>query len=761
MTIDLSIEGKEYTVVADTGSFSSMVGIDKLKLISEEKISQIEPWIGIAKGYEDRKIEIQGFINLNIKVNNTNINTRWLVSKEANSEILMGNENLDLLQAKIDFKTGKVWLNGEQKDFNIKNSESKKGKVMLLKEEIIPARAMKVIQGMMLGPRTSGNKIVTSSKSKDFDLWIANSVSKIQNENGLRTIDIAVMNTSKSDLIIKEGKIYANWEVINDKPTNMDPTLTTKDRKEDITQNQNSGIQKEQELEKFYTEVRNKISKVDMDLSSDQKEELENTLRMYEDIFKADLENPGTTEHLLKQRIDVGDTKPIYQKPHRSSYQERLVIRKELESLLKSGVIRPSFSPWAAPVVMVTKKDGKPRFCIDFRKLNAVTKRDVYPIPLVDDITDQIGKAIYRSTLDLTKGFWQIPIEESDKEKTAFITYEGLFEWNTMPMGLTNSPSAFQRNMERVLSGLNWKICLVFIDDIIVFSKDFNQHIQDLHEILTRLRRFGLKIKLDKCHFCRKNLPYLGVIISGENVLMDPAKITSIKNMTIPQSVTEVKAFLGLSGYYRRFIEDYAYLAKPLNEITKPTKKFIWTEETQMAFDELKKRVTEEPILRLPNLELPFILQTDASGIAIGGVLSQNFNGEEHPVYYASRILKDAELRYSTVEKECLAIVYWVKYFRHYLIGREFKIITDQRALKWLLELKDPSSRLTRWSLRLQEYRFTVEHKPGRLHTNADALTRMQCAQSKINGEGSMLNENLINLRTGKDETNWQYKHTQ
>jgi len=199
----------------------------------------------------------------------------------------------------------------------------------------------------------------------------------------------------------------------------------------------------------------------------------------------------------------------------------------------------------------------------------------VYPLPLVDDITDQIGKAIYRSTLDLTKGFWQIPIEESDKEKTAFITYEGLFEWNTMPMGLTNSPSAFQRNMERVLSGLNWKICLVFMDDIIIFSKDFSQHLRDLQEIFTRLQTFGLKIRLDKCHFCRKDLPYLGVIISGENLIMNPAKLTSILEMGIPQTVTQVKAFLGLTSYYRRFIEDYAYITKPLYEITKPTKKFI------------------------------------------------------------------------------------------------------------------------------------------------------------------------------------------
>ena len=763
MTIEIPIEGKHYAVICDTGAFSSVIGEDKLKQISEEKIAQIQPWYGSASGYESRGINIKGQTTLRLTINKTDIETKWLVSGQSNMDILMGVENLDLLQAKIDFSTGKVTLEGEELEFSIKKKDRKEGKIMLLKEEIIPARSMKIIQGKLLGPGIIGKKVYIGPYDKDPNLWIANGLGKIQQEGSYRMVDVGVMNASYKDQIIKNGKIYATWEAIKDEATKVDPAMIDKDNISQITQNQNSEIQRHQIPKKanIDNDIEAIISKVDMDLDPNQLIELAKTIKAYQDIFRTDLIDPGSAKHLLKQRIDVGDNKPIRQKPHRNSYNERLIIRKELDNMLQSGVIRPSFSPWAAPVVLVTKKDGKPRFCIDFRKLNAITKRDVYPLPLVDDITDQIGKATFRSTLDLTKGFWQIPIEESDKEKTAFITYEGLFEWNTMPMGLTNSPSAFQRNMERVLSGLNWKICLVFMDDIIIFSKDFNQHLRDLQEIFTRLQTFGLKIRLDKCHFCRKDLPYLGVIISGENLMMNPAKVASILNMGIPQTVTQVKAFLGLTSYYRRFIEDYAYLAKPLYEITKPTKKFEWNEKTQMAYDELKRRVTEEPILKLPNLELPFILQTDASGIAIGAVLSQNFNGEEHPVYYASRVLKDAKLRYSTVEKECLAIVHWVKYFRHYLIGRKFKIITDQRALKWLLELKDPSSRLTRWSLRIQEYKFDIEHKPGRLHTNADALTRMQCAYQKIDGEPTMPNENFVYPVTGKEDNNFHDKYTQ
>ena len=443
MTIEIPLEGKHYTVICDTGSFSSVVGEDKLKQISEEKLQQIRPWYGSASGYEARGIDIKGQTTLRLTINKTDIETKWLVSGQTNMDILMGNENLDLLQAKIDFSTEKVTLEGEEVEFNIKKSDRKEGKIMLLKEEILPARSMKVIRGKMMGPGISGKKVIINSYDKDPNLWIANNVGKIQIEGSHKMIDVGVMNASYKDQIIKNGKIYATWEAIKDESTRVNPAMLDKDHISQITQNQNSGIQEHQETKQsdIDKDIENIISKVNMDLDSNQLADLTKTIKAYQEIFRTDLIDPGSAKHLLKQRIDVGDNKPIRQKPHRNSYQERLIIRKELDTMLQSGVIRPSFSPWAAPVVLVTKKDGKPRFCIDFRKLNAITKRDVYPLPLVDDITDQIGKAIYRSTLDLTKGFWQIPIEESDKEKTTFITYEGLFEWNTMPMGLTNSPS--------------------------------------------------------------------------------------------------------------------------------------------------------------------------------------------------------------------------------------------------------------------------------------------------------------------------------
>ena len=337
----------------------------------------------------------------------------------------------------------------------------------------------------------------------------------------------------------------------------------------------------------------------------------------------------------------------------------------------------------------------------------------------------------YFSKIDLFSGFWQVEIEEKDKEKTSFCTPFGSYEYNRMAFGLVGAPSTYQRLMDGILSGLKGISCFVYLDDIIIFSSNIMEHANRLSEVLQRLRDANLKAHPLKCSFAVDSIEYLGHIVTKDGVLPDPAKIKAIREFPTPNTPTQVRSFLGLVGYYRRHISNFAKIAKPLTDLTRKDKTFEWKEEQQQAFNILRKALCTEAILKYPDFKRSFILATDASGVALGAVLSQKHGEIEHPIAYASRVLNKAEQSYSVTERELLALVWATKYFRCYLYGRKFTAITDHAALKWLLSLKDPSSRLLRWTLRLSEFEFDVQYKPGKKHNNADALSRVYVMKSK------------------------------
>lgn len=458
------------------------------------------------------------------------------------------------------------------------------------------------------------------------------------------------------------------------------------------------------------------------DLTDEQLEQLSVLLKYNYQVFCKQLVAPGS--NAAKLRIDTQGHAPISVRERRRTFEERTEITKQVGDMLRSKIIRPSTSDWAAPVVLARKKDGTWRFCIDYRRLNAVTKRDVYPLPRIDDTLDALGKAKYFSTLDFTSGYWQLGIEADDASKTAFITHDGLFEWIGMPMGLTNAPAKFQRTMDALLCGLTYKSCLVYLDDIIVFSNSFEQHLADLQEVFSRLKASNFYLKPSKCHFAVRRTEFLGHIISTDGVQCCSSKIEKLKNARVPTSVTEVKSFLGLASYYRRFIPDFADIAEPLQRLIDGNYLGPWTPAAQQSFDALKHCLTNAPILAYPDFALPFILATDASNVGMGAVLSQMQNGDERVIAYASWTFSSAQRNYSVTERECLAVITSMKYFRPYLAGNSFSLITDHSSLKWLLQLKEPTGRLARWILAIQEYQYSITHRPGRLHTNADALSR-------------------------------------
>ena len=458
-------------------------------------------------------------------------------------------------------------------------------------------------------------------------------------------------------------------------------------------------------------------------LTTEEKEKLHGLLEEFSELF--DDGELGRTSKIRHAITTFGP--PIRQPIRRLPVALKKTVQEEVQKMLKNKVIRPSTSPWSSPIIMVRKKDGSWRFCIDFRKLNSVTHKDAYPLPRIDETLESLAGSTIFSTLDLASGYWQVELEESDKEKTAFSTTEGHFEFNVMPFGLTNAPSSFQRLMACVLSGLTSEQCLIYIDDIIVFSATFSEHLVRLRKVFQRVQDAGLKLKASKCRFVQPKVCYLGNIVSADGVEPDPAKIQAVIDYPVPTNVKELRQFLGLANYYRRFVQDYSRIASALFKLTQKAvhQSFNWTEQCTVAFKELKKKLTTPPILAFPRFDREFLLATDASDSAIGAVLSQvHDNGTEKVIAYWSRQLSKAERNYSTIEREALAIVKAVKEFYPYLYGHEFVLQTDHQPLVHLNNLRDVGGRITRWSMFLQQFNFTVKHKAGRLNGNADGLSR-------------------------------------
>ena len=465
------------------------------------------------------------------------------------------------------------------------------------------------------------------------------------------------------------------------------------------------------------------------DLGPGEKDLFYRLLLSYADAIASSTSDLGRTDR-LRHSIHTGGVAPVRQPVRRVPPHRREEVRKLLNEMLERGVVEPSASPWASPIVLVRKKDGSTRFCVDYRKLNDVTRKDAYPLPRIDATLDTLHGSQWFSTLDLLSGYWQVEVDEADRQKTAFCTTEGLFQFKVMPFGLCNAPATFQRLMDLVLAGLQWSDCLVYIDDVIMLGRTFDEHLRNLRSVLQRLRESGLRLKPSKCSFFQSEVQYLGHIISRDGVATDPFKTEKVTTWPTPTSVRETQQFLGFAGYYRRFVKDFAQVARPLHRLTERPTNFVWTTECQDAFDELRRRLTSAPILAYPNFSRQFVLDTDASDTGIGAVLSQiDGEGQERVVAYGSRLLTKPERRYCVTRRELPAVVTFTKQYRSYLTGQRFLLRTDHGSLTWLRNFKEPEGQLARWLERLQELDFDIVYRRGKKHTNADALSRLPCRQ--------------------------------
>jgi len=432
-------------------------------------------------------------------------------------------------------------------------------------------------------------------------------------------------------------------------------------------------------------------------------------------------------------------------------------VNQQISDLLREGIIENSDSPYNNPLVLVRKKNGKLRMCVDFRRLNSITNREIYPIPSGPEIFDRLSGNKFFTTIDLSKGYYQIKLDSASQKKTAFSTSAGHFHFTRLPFGLTSAPTSFQSVLEKILRNENQTKCAIYIDDIIIFGKDRTEHDKNLIDVLSKLKKSGVKLSKEKFEFCQSRVKYLGHIISQDGIETDPDKLRAVRDWPRPNTVKELNSFLGFANYYRKFIKSFSKIAYALEKNVRKdksaqTNKLEWTEEMLKSFENLKTALSNPPVLHSPNSEDTFLLDVDASKFAIGAVLSQvDSNGVERPIYFASNKLSSAEQNYCTTRRELLAVIRYVKFFHHYLAGKKFIIRSDHRSLSWLMKWKIPlSSQYFRWISILQEYEFTINHREGKHHLNADALSRLvycrQCKTDHLNALSQATNTDKNNL---------------
>ena len=454
-----------------------------------------------------------------------------------------------------------------------------------------------------------------------------------------------------------------------------------------------------------------------------------NLLQEYEDVFPAELPPGLPPIRGIEHQIDLipGATLPN-RAPYRTNPEETKEIQRQIQELLDRDHIRESLSPCVVPIILVPKKDGSSRMCTDCRAINNITIRYRHPIPCLDDMLDELSGSTMFSKVDLRSGYHQIRMKLGDEWKTAFKTKFGLYEWLVMPFGLTNAPSTFMRLMNEVLRAFIGRFVVVYFDDILIYSKSLEDHLDHLRAVFNALRDARLFGNLEKCTFCTNRVAFLGYVVTSQGIEVDPAKIEAIENWPQPKTVTQVRSFLGLAGFYRRFVKDFGSIAAPLNELTKKDVPFVWGDAQQQAFVILKDKLTHAPLLQLPDFTKTFELECDASGIGLGGVLLQ----EGKPVAYFSEKLSGASLNYSTYDKELYALVRTLETWQHYLWPKEFVIHSDHESLKHIRSQAKLNRRHAKWVEFIESFPYVIKHKKGKDNIIADALSRRYALLSQL-----------------------------
>lgn len=657
-----------------------------------------------------------GFVYLKLNVNELVFEHKFYVFEKipCNTDGILGQDFLQKYKSILDFELNTLHLTTEnEKSVSLKLQYFDNHNYSYL---TVPARS----ETIHYFDTNILVDCVVNSQELCNGVYIANTIGRPRNGK----IPYKIMNTRDEDVTLNYFRLY-----------------TTKLSDYFICQFNTPTINAERVKQLF------SLLKLDS-LNDEEQKSIENICAKFPDVFFL-AGDKLTTTSLYEQTIHLKpQSSPVYVKPYRLPQAQKAEIDRQIQRMLDDGVIEETRSAWSSPLLLVPKKVDpsgikKWRVVLDYRKLNNQIQDDKFPLPNISDILDSLSGAVYFTTLDLYQGFYQINLHKDSRPYTAFTTSKNQYQMTRLAMGLKTSPSAFSRMITVAMSGLNYEQCLIYLDDLCVFGRNLENHNKNLMDVLARLRKVNLKLNPVKCKFLQKEILFLGHVVSENGVSPDPSKTQALKYYPRPHSTEEVKRFVAFANYYRKFITHFAEKAYPLNKLCTKRATFLWTEDCEKAFQELKSALTNSPVLQYPDFSdnNEFLLQTDASGIAIGSVLC---NRDGRPVAYASRSLNKAEMNYPTIEKELLAIVWSVKYFRPYLYGRRFKIQTDHRPLVYLFGMRDPTSRLMKFRLQLEEYNFVIEYIKGAKNSAADALSRIILSSKDL----QQMSERTVNIMT-------------
>lgn len=712
-SVQFAINGKQSIWLIDTGASLSAIKRD-VALSTRENISPKVTYIDGIGG----KITSYGTIRLNLETDTQSFNHKFHVLTNLPLKVdgIIGQDFLIKYKCVINFEKEIITLNHNNKFFNIPLNLKIKTQNSIHSSQIkLPARCESIIK---LSNNYKGDCVVMSSEIGE-GIFVANTITRCVNGK----ISVKILNTRDEDVIL-------NSFTPQIRPLNNYVCYS-------FEQCQNNADRVK--LLFSFLKLNN--------LNTEEKNTIANICAKFADIFHLPGDSLNTT-NLYEQKIRLKpNTSPVYSKPYRLPQSQKSEINKQIKQMLENDIIEESQSEWASPLLLVPKKadssgEKKWRLVIDYRKVNEVIENDKFPLPNITDILDSLSGAMYYSTLDMNQSYYQVTLDPESRKYTAFIA-DKHYQMKRLPMGLKTSPNAFSRAMTIAMSGLNYLQCIIYLDDIIIMGRNLHQHNKNLIDIFTRLRKVNFKLNPLKCNFLQKEILYLGHVVTPDGIKPDPKKISVVQNYPVPKNTDEVRRFVAFVNYYRKFIPHFSEITQPLNNLLKKNIEFHWDNNCIRAFERLKIAISSPPLLQYPDFSSnnEFVLHTDASGVAIGCVLS---NKNCLPVAYASRPLNKAEKNYPTIEKELLAIVWAIKYFRPYLYGRSFRIITDHRPLIYLFNMSNPSSRLTKFRLCLEEYDFTVEYLKGKENAAADALSRIEISSTELK---SMTN-NVMSVMT-------------
>lgn len=694
----------------DTGSTISAINVNYFKKLNCHQ--RVFPSTISCKTANNSSLHIQGMVSLPIKINNICISMRVFIVEDLCADLLLGGDFCDKGAVSISYreKCLKIKMQHQQTRVTfLQINRNRTFRVTTLYDIHIPPLHSIVIHTATPSPAMSAIFTPSSKRLNEQQIIAPHAILTVNNNN---TTTLTLLNVSQSGISIPKGTHVGHIRHYS----NISPDCY-----------HISTIHSHLPAPTAPSELHDRIFNMGVHLPKEQQQQLYSILNKHKSVFDTSTPSIMKTDGHYHRIPVKPHHPPIHSYPYRKSPAENKAINEQVQEMLKNNVIRPSASPWSSPVVIINKKDGSPRFCVDYRKLNSITERDVYPLPRIDDLLDKLTGSQYFTTLDLKAGYWQIPIAEQDKQKSAFVTSDGLFEFNVLPFGLSNAPATFQRTINSILGALRWDMCLVYLDDIIVYSQSFDRHIQHLDLVLNALEKANVKLNISKCSVARKQLDYLGFRITQNGIKPTTTNVNKVLEFPTPTSAKAAYSFIQMAQFYRRFIADFSTIAAPLNVFKSKNAKFVWTTECQKSFDILRKKLSQYPLLGFydPKSKLKLKINTDASNAGIGGVLHQiTRNGHAQPIQYLSRSLSTREKKYSVIEKECLAMVWCISKLRPYLHGRTFTLITDHHPLCWLNKQSSKNGRLDRWSLQLQEYSFDIKYTSGSSNCVADCLSR-------------------------------------